>query len=292
MPKEINLARKTKNELLESYDSLLQKYEELKMTSKLIQEPQNMELLSKTKDYTSENILKSASDLKIIFTNNLNELTEKLIAESKKFAEFQQAVELSKKNLEIAYNIQIAADTLGNLISEHENKKRELEIEMENKKRDWQREQEEYEYSAKLKRQREQNSYEDEMKEKNKQLEERVQNIKNQEQEISKLKTEAENFPKKLNQEVEQKEKELTAKLKAEFKIETEMAKKDWELNKKLLEMQNQNFEDIIKKQNSEITILRQEAEKANKKSQEMAVKVIESSGLKIKTEEQQMKSN
>ncbi len=292
MPKETNFSKKTKAELLESYDSLLQKYEELKMTSKMIQEPQNLELLSKTKDYTSENILKSASDLKTAFTNNLNELTEKLIAESKKFSEFQQAVELSKKNLEIAYNIQIAADTLGNLISEHENKKRELEMEIENKKRDWQREQEEYEYNAKLKRQREQNLYEDEMKEKNKQLEERELNIKNQEQEFNNLKMEAENFPKKLNQELEQKEKELAAKLKAEFKIEMEMVKKDWELNKKLLEIQNQNLEDIIKKQNSEIIILRQEAEKANKKSQEMAVKVIESSTIKAKTEEQQMKLN
>lgn len=290
MFKETNLSRKTKTELLESYNSLLQKYEELKMNSKLVQEPQSLELLTRTEDYTSGNILKSASDLKIAFTNNLNELTEKLISESKKFSELRQAIELLKKKLEVAYNIQIAADTLENLISRHEAKKKELELEIENKRRDQQREGEEYEYNAKLKRQREQNLYEEEIKAKNKQLGERESNIKNQEQEFAKLKLEVENFPKKLGQETEQRGRELAVKLQADFKIEKEMLKKDWESNKKLLEIQNQNLEDIIKKQNSEIILLRQEAERANKKAQEMAIKIIESSSVKTKTEEQQMK--
>lgn len=291
MPKETNLSRKTKTELLESYNSLLQKYEELKMTSKLVQEPQSLELLTKAEDYTSENILKSASDLKIAFTNNLNELTEKFASESKKFSELRQAIELLKKKLEIAYNIQIAADTLENLVAQHETKKRELELEIENRKRDWQREQEEYEYSTKLKQQREQNLYEEEIKAKSKQLEEREINIKNQEQEFAKLKLEVENFPKKLEQEIELRRKELAAKLQSEFKIEKEMLKKDWESNKKLLEVQNQNLEDTIKKQSSEITVLRQEAERANKKAQEMAIKIIESSSVKTKAEDQQIKS-
>ncbi len=290
MTKETNLSKKTKAELLESYDSLLRKYEELKMASKLIQEPQSVELLTKAEDYTSENIFKSVSDLKITFTNNLNELAEKFAAESKKFSELRQAIELLKKKLEVAYNIQIAADTLENLISQHETKKRELELEIENKKRDQQRELEEYEYNAKLKRQREQDLYEEEVKAKNKQLEERELNIKNQEQELNKLKLEVEAFPQKLNHEAEQKEKELAAKLQSDFKIEKEMIKKDWESNKKLLEIQNQNLEDIIKKQNSEITLLRQEAERANKKAQEMAIKIIESSSVKTKIEEQQTK--
>ncbi|TSD04137.1 MAG: hypothetical protein Athens071412_798 [Parcubacteria group bacterium Athens0714_12] len=290
MPKETNLSRKTKTELLESYDSLLRKYEELKMASKLIQEPQNVELLAKAKDYTSENIFKSVSDLKITFTNNLNELAEKFAAESKKFSELRQAIELLKKKLEVSYNIQIAADTLENLISQHETKKRELELEIENKKRDHLREQEEYEYNAKLKQQREQNLYEEKVKTKNKQLEERELNIKNQEQEFNKLKLETEAFPQKLNREIELKEKELAIKLQSEFKIEKEMIKKDWESDKKLLEIQNQNLEDIIKKQNNEITILRQETERANKKAQEMAIKIIESSSVKTKTEEQQTK--
>ncbi len=166
------LSKRTKAEVMEEYNKLLENYENLKMTARVIHEPHSLQLLEKTKDYTANNITNALSSLKTELDNTLHELSEKLLAETQKLTEMQEACELSKKNLEVQYHIQIAAETLQNLINENENKKRELERELlqfmtkvedakEKVRREWSREQEEYEYATNVKHKRGEDAHEE-----------------------------------------------------------------------------------------------------------------------------------
>lgn len=285
---QLPLSRQTKTEILEEYNKLLEKYDELKMTSKVLSEPQNMELLEKVRDYTVDNLTKSTADLKNNLNTTLNELSGKLFSEAQKFGEIQKAIELSKKNLELNYNIQIAAETLTNLIEDYGKKKTELTEETENKRRDWSREQEEYEYNVKLQRKRGDELYREERIKQEKELEERENILENREKEFIEMKKQVEEFPQKLDKLVLQKEKEIEKHFETEFQRKAELIKKDWDSQKNIYEMKLDNLEEYVKRQNSEITSLKQDTERANKKAQELAVKLIESSAsLPYKKEEQ-----
>lgn len=291
------IGKKTKAEVVEEYNKLLEKYDELKMASKILGEPQTLDLFSKVKDYTVNNLTASIAELKNSLNSNLTELSDKLLAEAQKLSEIQQAIELSKKNLELNYHLEIAAETLQNLIGENETKKqefekiaeqsrRDLEEEITNKKRDWSRELEEYDYNTKIKHKREEELYQEQKFKKEAELLERANQLKNQETELQNLRQQVAEAPKQLEKALAAKEQETVKKLRSQFDQELMSAKKDWQAEKNIYELKLNNQEEQIKKQNTEIAALKQETERANKKAQELAVKVIESSS-KLTTKEE-----
>ncbi len=172
MPTPSLAVKKTKQELFEEYQQLQERYDELKMSSKIINNPENLEIVSAAKSKITGDASQAVSDFKKSLNGELDNLSTKLndvlknllnqiLDETNKFNELQQAIELSKKNLEVNYNIQIVAETLDNLVAEYEKKKNDLETsaqkereELENsitlKKRDWEREKEEYEYASRV----------------------------------------------------------------------------------------------------------------------------------------------
>src|SRR3989338_1486810 len=233
----IPLSKRTKSEILEEYDKLLQNYEELKTTDQMINKPQSTKLLDAVKDYTFENITKSIASQRNALNATLNDLSEKILNEAQKLSELQQAITLSQKHLELQYNIHVAAETLQQLVAEHENKKQEfsrarteqqtaLQEEIEAKKRAWKREEEEYHFTIELEQKRAQATFEEKMKTREKEMNTRMESLKQQEQELMQLRKLNEEMPKKLEKAITEKE---------------------------------------------------QEAERANRKAQELAVKVIES---------------
>lgn len=294
---QMPIGKKTKAEVVEEYNKLLEKYDELKMASKILGEPQTLDLFSKVKDYTVNNLTASIAELKNSLNSNLTELSDKLLAEAQKLSEIQQAIELSKKNLELNYHLEIAAETLQNLIGENETKKqefekiaeqsrRDLEEEITNKKRDWSRELEEYDYDTKIKHKREEELYQEQKVKKEAELLERANQLKNQETELQNLRQQAAEAPKQLEKALAAKEQETVKKLRSQFDQELMSAKKDWQAEKNIYELKLNNQEEQIKKQNTEIAALKQETERANKKAQELAVKVIESSSKSTTKEE------
>lgn len=277
---QLPLQKRTKAEILEEYQKLLENYEELKMTAKLVSEPQNVELLARAKDYAADNLNKSIVELKDGLNRALGDLSDKLLAEAQKLGEITRAVELSRKNLELQYNIQVAAETLDNLLAENKRQKFALEEEIANKNRDWARQQEEYDYNIKLRQRREDELYQERTAKKEKEFEQRVQNLAQQEQELQNLRKESIEFPKRLENALAQKEQEVTKRLNAQFAEKLEQEKKDWQAQKNIQEIQIDNLETRIKELNSEVSRLKQEAERANSKAQELAVKVIESGSV------------
>ncbi|KKQ56840.1 MAG: hypothetical protein US74_C0010G0001 [Parcubacteria group bacterium GW2011_GWA2_38_13] len=291
-----SFAKKTKTEILEEYDKLLEKYEELKSDSNILSDSSSQTLFEKAKSWTSDSFAKSLSDLRIAFHDTLNQLSDKMQTETQKLNEIQQAIELSKKNLQIHYGVQVVADTLQNLIAENENKKKEYEKELVSKKmaaeeevskvkKEWAREQEEYEYNAKTKRNRDEETYQA-IKTKHE------EEMASKSEEIQKMREQAENFPRELENAKKQKEQEVTKILRLEFDTKNGSMKKDWEAEKNIFELTIKNLEETAKKQISEVASWRVEAEKAAKKAQELAIKIVES-GVKAspKTDAEKIES-
>jgi len=282
------IAKKTKAEILDEYNSLLEKYDELKMISKTLNEPQNLELLDKAKEYTFDKIKGATDNLKNEIIKILSELSEKQTAEVQKLNDIQRAVEFSKKNLELNYGIQVAADTLQNLIQENENKKKEFEKELNLKKaevedeiwrtkRNWEREREEYDYDTEIKRRKDEDDYQVLKIQKEKGFLEREAKIVKSEEEIKNMRQQIDSFPSQMETALKQREREVAQKLNAEFENKTLFSKKDWVTEKNILEMQVKNLEELVKRQDDEIDKLRKEVENTRGHAQQLATKIIES---------------
>lgn len=303
---QLPLSKKTKAEILEEYEKVLTQLDDMKTTSQFVHEPVQKTLLEHTKGYTVNTLTQSLSEVKTTVNTIINDLSERLFAQVNIFQELQQAIDLSRKNLELHHHIEIVAETLQNLVHDYEMKKQTFSKEMESQrflleeeiqkiKRQWQREQAEYELQRDIERKKEGAKYHEQWEVKEKEFNARLIQLQQQETELQELREFKENNPKELEREIAMHTKEVTHRLEEDHKRLFESAKKDWEAQKKLYEFEIENLKDLIKRQSSEIAILRQEAERANKKSQELAIRVIESNAplpLQKRAEQQEQKSS
>lgn len=273
------LVKKTKTELLEEYNKLLAKHEELRHTAQLVSDPQSVALLSKAEGYTGEQLTQSIAELKSGVHATLNELADKLITEAQRLGELQKSIGLAKKNLELHYHIQVAADTLDLLMRDYKDKTVALEEEIAAKKRDWVREQEEYGYAIKVRSRHSQEEFEETKIKQERAHKEREEAIKRQEQEVAQWREQSQGFSAQLEKALVQREQEVTKRFRAEFDAQIASAKKDWEAQKNLGEIQIAHLEERIKAQQSENAVLRQELEKANKRVQELESKLLRGAG-------------
>jgi len=293
------LAKKTKQEIIDEYQKLLANLPEAKETAKEAHSALNQEATEKAKEQTMENITQTAVNIKAAVNNQLNELALKFADSLRKLLQqfsdkveeyngLQVAVDISKKKLQNQYHLEVAAEALENLVAEYGQKQKELEQELKSKKenleleiaaakRAWEREQEEYAYAVKIQRQREAEKFSEETSSKEKLLAEREERIKQSEAELTDLRQAAAGMPEAIKLAADQREREAAARLQKEHKDNAERERQTWEATKDLLEMKIKNLEEQRKAQDAEITILKKEAEAANKKAQELAVKVIES---------------
>lgn len=271
------LAKKTKSELMEEYDKLLSQHEELRRTAQLVGDPQSVALISKVEGYTMDKLTLSITDLKSSVNATLNELADKLIAEAQKFGEIQKAIAIAKKNLELHYHVQVAADTLDRLVADYKTQSVALEENISAERRVWTREQEERDYTLTLAARRAQEEFSEREAKQDRALKERAEALAKQEQEIAQLRAQTQNFPNQLERALIQREQETAKRLRAESEAQMAGAKKDWEAQKNIHEMRVENFEERAKTQNTEINTLKGELERANKHIQELAIKIIES---------------
>jgi colicin import membrane protein len=156
------------------------------------QERHEREVLGIAAGVTPESALRGISDLKVTIDATLEQLSQALVEQAKKFAAVQEAVALQTRHLAELYDIQVAADTLATLIREHGEKQHQLEAEAAARKaavdremqetrnawdkerqriqeelatekarvkKEWQREQEEYDYNLKVQRKRDEEEY-------------------------------------------------------------------------------------------------------------------------------------
>jgi hypothetical protein len=277
------LVKRTKQEIIEEYEKLQEKLEDLELTAKTVHSPASVELIEKAKTKSPQTIDKIFADFQTALNGHMTDVRTSLVEQSLSLQDLQKAVELSKEQLNLQYNIVLAADSLNQLVDEQtrrtvtfetdfEQRKRQLDEEMVLKKKVWDREAEEYEYHKKLKRERDQI----ETEEKEKTLAVRETAIREQEQEIAQLKKSVEQFPKELEIAINKREHEVTEKLTEQFAHEKALKEKETDAQIELLKLTVKNLEERLTSQIQEAVTYKNQAEEANAKAQTLAIKAIE----------------
>ncbi len=277
------LVKRTKQEIIEEYEKLQEKLEDLELTAKTVHSPASVELIEKAKTKTPQTIDKIFTDFQTALNGHMTDVRTSLVEHSLSLQDMQKAVELSKEQLNLQYNIALAADSLNQLVDEQtrrtttfetdfEQRKRQLDEEMSLKKKAWDREAEEYEYHKKLKRERDQI----ETEEKEKTLAIRESAIREQEQEIVQLKKTVEQFPKELEIAINKREHEVIEKLAEQFAHEKALKEKETDAQIELLKLTVKNLEERLTSQIQETVTYKSQAEEANAKAQTLAIKAIE----------------
>jgi hypothetical protein len=286
-----------KAEIMEEYELLKKRYDELQMLANTAYDPKNQEILGKTKEQTTEQISKSVGELKSGIETTIVDLEKKLLAEAQRLSEMQKAIEVSRVVLETQYNVQVGAEALKKIIEEAEKKTRELETEiaqkklvleteMQNQKRDWTREQEEYEYATKLKQKRTDIQVSEGLAQKEKAFAERDLLLKNRETELVTLQKQAEEFPKNLEKQLSEKEKAVSFMVRQEQSAIMSTARKEWESAKAIQDLKIQHLQEKVAEQEGIIAKLQQDLKQASTQAQELAVTVIRHGATMPTTEE------
>jgi hypothetical protein len=254
-------------------------------------------------------VVQKISSMGLEISKSLSELSGKLVAEVEKLTTIREAVSLEQRELERLHKIDIVAASLDNMLQDYHSKKEELDGEIASQRTAWeeeevsralgqkdfedtlkkqrQRESEEYEYKKALERKKAQDKYDEEIrllekkdKEKQENLEKSWQQreaaLKEREAEWAQLKREVDNFPARLEKEVDA---AVAAALKsAEQRFEQQMTllKKDSDADKRIAELQIQALKNAGERQAAEITKFQTQIEEAKKQVQEIAVKAIE----------------
>lgn len=155
-------------------------------------------------------------------------------------------------------------------------------------KKQRERDEEEYAYELSVERKKETAQYEmkkakldqelDQLREKaEKDLAERKSALAAQEMELLELRKQVGHFPKELDEAVKKTEAAVRATMKQQHDFETKLADKDVEAEKRVSALKINNLEEIVAKQQAQISDLAKQLQSATRQIQEMAVKAIES---------------
>ena len=264
---------------------------------------------------TVEGVVQRISGLGLEISKALSDVSGKLVEEVERLSTVREAVSLERAELERLHKIDVAATALDQLVQDHAREKERLEAEIAAQRAAWEeetgnaererkeqedslkkaraREIEEYEYKKNLERKKNQDKYEEDQRlqeKKNKERQETLEKswqqreaaLKEQEQELLRLRKEAQEFPETVKTESE-KAAVLAAKA-AEQKFEQEilLLKKEADTEKRLSSLQVKTLEETIARQAAQITALQKQVDEAKQQVQDIAVKAIEgASGAK-----------
>ncbi len=199
MTEDISM-KNTKKELLEVIENMQReiskKEQSLLNPEKVKKEAATKEVIKQAEETTASDITTQIHDLKVVITQELSELADKIASETKKYSVLQEAIELKQAELEEIYGIENHAVSLAAIIESNKHVKEQFEIDIthqrekledeiketqtawENKKKDYKetqieeqktrakerkREEDEYTYNLHRSRSLEENNYADKL---------------------------------------------------------------------------------------------------------------------------------
>lgn len=258
---------------------------------------------------TVESAVQRITGLGLEISKALGGLSSKLSEEVQLLASVREAVLLERQELERLHKIDVAATALDQLVQDYARQKEELETEIVARRASWeeetargdrerkeqeeglrkqrQREAEDFEYRKTQERKKAQDKYDEEIRvrenknqEKQEALEKswqlREASLKEREEELARLRKEAEAFPMRL--EAEAAAAAERARREAEARLQQEMLvmKKDAEAEKRFGELRVKTFEETVAHQQTQIAALEKQLADAKQQVQDIAVKAIE----------------
>jgi hypothetical protein len=277
------LQKRTKQELIEEFEKVQSRLEELQSKSKTIHSQAALDVLQEAKTITPQTVETIFFNFQGSLQNHLRDLRSSVAEQVKLFHELQTAVELASEQLEVQHALTITAESIGNLVEEQarqrsefedeqEKKKIELDEQMAAKKKAWEREVEEYEYQKKVSREHDQR----ETDERQKAMDTREAAILAQETEIASMKTKIEGFPAELDSALKKQEEAIREHIREVFTHEKALYERETSAQIRLLELQVKNLEERLATQIQEMVALKKQTEEAQTKAQELAMKAIE----------------
>jgi len=256
-----------------------------------------------------EGVVQNLSNLGLDISKALTEISGKLVGEVERLNSVREAVTVHTKELERLHKIDIAATAIDHLVQDYESQKQKLEAEISAQRETWlaeelqrareqkeyddnlkkqrQREVEDYEYKKTLERKKTQDKYEEEMrllekknKEKQDDLEkiwkQRETGLREKEEEWTRLRKEADEFPARLKIETDLAVSNALKSAEQKFEQERILLNKESESEKRLAEMQIKALQDTIARQAADIEKLQVQIEEGKRQVQDIALKAIE----------------
>lgn len=264
---------------------------------------------------TVETAVQKISTLSLDIGKALSGLSESLVQELDRLASLREAVELERRELARLHKIDVAATALDELCDAYTRQEEQLSSKMEAQTARWeeerkaaeqerkeqeealkrqrQREAEEYEYKKLLERKKAQDKYEEEQRvqdKKNKETQENLEKswkqreieLKEREQELLRLRKEAEMFPAQLQQGISKAAEDATRATETRMEQQMVLLKKDAESEARLAQQRIQTLEATVSGQAAQLATLQRQLEEAKAQVQDIAVRAIEStSGAK-----------
>jgi colicin import membrane protein len=242
-------------------------------------------------------------------TRTLNDLGSKLRTEAEGLASLHAAAKATESRLEEVYKIEVVAQSLKQVLADHEKCREELNQEIatarhrweeekatqardgkeydENLKKQRARERDDYEYQNALERKRDEDAYAQKSKDLDRQLaerkltqeklsQEREAKVAAAEAELNDLRKQAAEWPEKLKLECVHAVQAAIQQAEAKFSHQMELVQKDREGEKRLLEQRTQTLEAALARQVAEAEELRTKLDDANHQVQAVALKAIE----------------
>ena len=341
--------KSTKNQILDAYNALLKQQQEKKTEEpkKVQVQQQKLELTEKAKSLSHEGIVKNITDLKVSVASSLDKLGENFVSEFKKFEELQQAINIEKQNLEDLYQLSANTDSLAVMLlaqkekrdqfeQEMELRKKELndqivatkekhELEMVEKRAAWKKEQadyqyaemdqtekikkerdreeEEFQYNLKITRKKGADQFEEKKQKQEKELAEkkaafqkefadRKAAIEEAETELNELRKKAAEFPSELEKAVTGAIQSTTEKLESNYNFEIKLREKEVEGEIKLKDQTIATLNAKIKEMDTAMKEMSQKTIKAESSVKDIAIKAIESSSKPYFVDRTKEKSN
>lgn len=298
--------RSAKQEIWMAYENILKeiaqsgsaKDENVKTS---FEDVEKKRIIDKVSSFKVDKVVSDINTLKISLNDALNGLSDKLVEELKNLEKVKQATKVEEDRLENVYKMKTEADSLLSLIEARELKKAEFEkkaredqenlkSDADKKQKQNERENEEYEHNLKMARKKEEYEYElkqlnkerdfaEKMTAREKELKLREENMTVRENEFKALRAKMESFPLELEKAVKESAKKAKEESENQAKIQKEMAEKDFAGERELAKFKIASLEDIVKKQIAHIQSLDSQLAAANQKTQQLAVKIIETGG-------------
>jgi chromosome segregation ATPase len=256
-----------------------------------------------------ETVVQRLSELGLDVSKALNNLSEQLVGEVSRLIAVREAIEVEKKDLEKVHQLEIAATALDQMVQDYARQKSELEEEIAGQRERWeeetrsaerdrkeqeealrkqrQRELEDFEYKKALERKKAQDKYDEELRlteKKNQEKQEALEKswqqreaaLREREDDVAKLRKEAEEFPKQLKAEVDRAAAEATRQTEARLEQRIVVLQKDAEIEKRMADLRVQTLEGTVAQMTAQITALQKQLDDAKKQVQDIAVKAIE----------------
>jgi len=306
-------ARKSKTEIRDEFENIRERIESARETTNPKTEEaarvRENDVRQAVEELSVETVVKSISGLGLEISRSLSNVSAKLVEEVELLASVREAVALERKELDRLHNIDTVATAVDEMVQDYTRQKETLDAEIEAQRTKWEdeartverdrKEQEEtlrkqrqrdiddYEYKKHLERKKAQDKYEEELRLQEKKNQEELETLerswqqresalKDQEEELARLRKESEGFPLRLKNESEAAAAEAARVAEARVGQEILLLKKDADAERRMFELQVKTLDDTISRQTVQIAALEKQLSEAKQQVQDIAVKAIE----------------